>query len=114
MPDFLKKSCSEEQDSRSCTTVASQNATVTVPVIVKPNVKTGDINTFCCGEPKITPSPYTVICSNQQVKSCSFIITQNICIEIPIEFSAEASAACPRIECGEVENNGCKDYNGKE
>ncbi len=108
--------CHEKQDaekkpSENCTALTYQSAAVSVPITVRPKVDTGKINTFCCGEPSIKPSPYKIICS-QSGGSCSFILTQNICIEIPIEFSAEATASCPYIECGEVSGKMCENCGG--
>lgn len=94
-------------ESKGCKTVTYQSATLSVPVTVKPKVSAGDINTFCCGDPVVTPSPYKIIC-NSKHGSCTFTITQNICVEIPIEFSASAFMACPRVECGEVTNEMCE------
>lgn len=101
----------EEQPFEGCTALTYQSAAVSVPITVKPKVSTGNINTFCCGEPSISPSPYKIVC-NSKSGNCSFILTQNICIEIPIEFSAEAISGCPYIECGDVSGKMCEDCGG--
>ena len=106
-----EKQDGEEQALERCIALTYQSAAVSVPIIVRPKVSTGNINTFCCGEPSIKPSPYKIICS-QSGGSCSFILTQSICIEIPIEFSAEAAASCPYIECGEVSGKLCENCGG--
>ncbi len=98
---------SGEKSLESCTAFTYQSAAVSVPVTVRPKVSTGNINTFCCGEPSISPSPYKIIC-NSKAGNCSFILTQNICVEIPIEFSAEACTGYPYIECGEVTSKKCE------
>ena len=85
----------------SCTAYTYQSAAISVPVTVRPRVKTGEISTFCCGEPRISPSPFRVICS-PDTGNCSFLLTQQVCIEIPIEISADALTCCPYIKCGEA------------
>lgn len=102
-----EKKPTEEQAFEGCTAFTYQSAAVSVPITVKPKVNTGSISTFCCGEPSISPSPYKIIC-NSKSGNCNFILTQNICIEIPIEFSAEALASCPFIECGEASEKMCE------
>lgn len=101
----------EEQPLGGCTALTYQSAEVSVPISVRPKVCTGIINTFCCGEPNISPSPYTIVC-NSKPGNCSFTLTQNICIEIPIEISAEAVSGCLHIECGEVSGKMCEDCGG--
>lgn len=95
----------------SCTAFTYQSAAVSVPINVRPKVCTGDISTFCCGEPAITPSPYKLVC-NSKAGGCSFVLTQTVCIEIPVAFSAEACAGCPSIECLDVSSEMCENCGG--
>lgn len=106
-----KNICPEKFEGESCTAYTYQSASVSVPVTVRPKVKTGTINTFCCGEPKISPSPFKLIC-NPNSGNCSFLLTQSICIEIPIEISADAVTSCPYIKCGDNNNECCEDCGG--
>ena len=101
----------EERPFEGCTAFTYQSASVSVPITVKPKVSTGNINTFCYGEPSVSPSPYKIVC-NSKSGNCSFILTQNICIEIPIEFSAEALAGCPNIECFDTSGKACEECGG--
>ncbi|NLH00611.1 MAG: hypothetical protein GX488_01705, partial [Clostridiales bacterium] len=96
----------DEQAKEKCTAIAYQAAEVSVPVTVRPKAITGAVNTFCCGEPTIKPCPPKIICDTKQ-GTCSFILTQLICIEVAIEFSAEAFAGCPFVQCGEVSEDMC-------
>ncbi|NLW65506.1 MAG: hypothetical protein GXY26_04680 [Clostridiales bacterium] len=106
--DCYKKCNAEDNSGESCVTYTYQSASVSVPVVVKPKATTGDINTFCCGEPKVSPSPYKITCCSKS-GICSFILTQNICVEIPLEISAEAFTGCPYIKCGDVSDEFCED-----
>ncbi len=64
--------------------LAYQNASVYIPVEVTPRADLGEIKTSCCGEP-------TVAIQEDRVSSkYCFTIIQPICVEIPLEFSAEA------------------------
>lgn len=106
MPVHEKNQSTEEQ---VCTAYTYQSATVSVPVAVRPQVKLGTIDTYCCGEPQITPSPYKIVC---KPGGCDFVLTQNICVEVPIHFSADAFQGCPKTMCGEVTTEMCEDCGG--
>lgn len=105
--DCNEKCSTEKPADENCIAHTYQSASVSVPVVVKPKAKTGDINTFCCGEPKVIPSPYKITCCSKS-GICSFVLTQNICIEVPIEISAEAFTECPYIKCGDVSDEFCE------
>ncbi|NCB73958.1 MAG: hypothetical protein EOM51_04330 [Clostridia bacterium] len=108
---FEEKCCPDIQPGETCTAYTYQSASVSVPVTIVPRVKTGNITTVCCGEPKVRLSPYNIVCSSKSV-NCSFILMQNICIEIPIEISADTIASCPTIACGEASSKMCEDCGG--
>lgn len=109
--DSQKNFCPEECKRESCTAYTYQSASVSVPVTVRPKVKTGTISTFCCGEPQISQSPFRLVCSPNS-GNCSFLLTQNICIEIPIEISADAVTCCPYINCSDTSTEFCEDCGG--
>ena len=108
---FEEKRCPDIQGGETCAAYTYQSASVSVPVTIIPKVKTGNITTVCCGEPKLSISPYNVVCSPKS-GHCSFILMQNICIEIPIEISADTITGCPTIKCGEASNKMCDDCGG--
>lgn len=88
------------QQRPGCTVVTYHNANVAIPVTVKPEINTGEINTICYGEPKITKCPYALRCNAKNDK-CRFTIIQDIRIAIPIEISANAILDAPFINCEE-------------
>lgn len=93
----------EAEHPDGCTVVACQTAAVSVPVTVRPSVSTRGIKAFCCGEPVMKSSPCTLRDNPRSGDArCSFILTQNICIEIPIEFSAQALLDAPCIQYGKA------------
>lgn len=91
---------SEALGNRTCPKTGYQSATVCVPVTVTPYVHLSCAKTHCCGDPVIRPgcSP----CPGVLNGSCSFIFSQDVCVSIPVEFGAVASAGCPSVLCGEV------------
>lgn len=100
----------EQQKDESCSVVTYQSATVCVPVTVNPKVNAGEITVSCCDEPIITPFPCTLCCNPKVSGRCCYTVSQNICIEIPIEFSANACVGTPCVDCGEVTGQTvCKD-----
>jgi hypothetical protein len=87
-------------EPETCTSTGYQPATVCTPVTVTPFADAGDTTTFCCGDPIITPG--AAVCAGTRNGSCTFTITQDICIEVPIEFGANAVTGDTFVECGEA------------
>jgi hypothetical protein len=46
------------------------------------------------------------MCNGNQT-SCSFTVTQSLCIEIPIAFGADIQTGNASVECGDVSETGC-------
>jgi hypothetical protein len=84
----------------TCPTIGYQTASICVPVTVTPFVEVGETTTYCSGCPVIEPGT----CSSCGIVngSCSFTITQDICVAIPVVFGAEATVGDPSVECGDV------------
>jgi len=92
--------------SNTCSNFAYQKANVSVPVMVKPFARVGSANSFFCNEPTIDNfqcKPH----GNKQI--CCFAISQEICIEIPVQFGAQVCAGEPWIDCHEVTAYPCSD-----
>ena len=77
--------------TESCESTFYQKETVCVPVTVSPFAHPGTARTICCGDPVIHTDPQ---CPGSKT-SCTFTVTQSLCIQIPIAFGAV-------IETGEV------------
>jgi hypothetical protein len=80
---------------------AQQKANISVPFTVEPKVNTKEATSHCLGEPVVKQK--NVICECCHKSIMSFVLSQDICIEIPIEFSAEAKAKNACI--GYINNN---------
>jgi hypothetical protein len=91
-----------QTEDQTCPTVAYQPATVCVPVTVKPYAIPGATTTFCCGDPIITAGSST--CGGIVNGQCTFTITQNICVAVPIEFGATTTVGAPSVQCGVATN----------
>ena len=81
-----------------CDVVGSQTVDLCVPVTVTPSAIVGPTVVRCCGPAVITPG--TNICPGTPNPDCSFTITQRLCIEVPVEFGAEAQAGQTHVNCG--------------
>lgn len=94
-----------EPDNITCTKTAFQKANVSVPVVIKPYSYAGPTTTLCCNNPTIK----NIRCTGTTEQVCYFTITQEICIEVPIYFGAEAFMGMPLIDCLGVtfDNCGC-------
>ena len=87
-------------NAETCPAIGYQKASVCVPVTVTPFAKPGDTKTFCCGEPVITEGIEP--CEGKVGGSCSFTITQNICVAVPVEFGAVSKVGDTTVTCGET------------
>jgi len=93
----VKPNDDEHDEDKNCTVIAHKKANISVPITVKPRVKTKEANTFCVGEPVVLKK--TLECKNQHNPSCSFVLSQNVCIEIPVEIAADAIVREASIDC---------------
>lgn len=95
-------------ETETCPATAFQPATVCAPVRVTPFVNDLPTTTFCCGDPVVTPNATT--CPGVRNGSCTFTITQDICVEVPIEFGANSVVGDPFVTCGTAtEEDVCTD-----
>ena len=100
-------SCNGDEPGKS---VFYQKETGCVPVKVTPFAKPGTAKATCCGEPIVRPGTQ---CTGNQT-SCSFTITQNLCIEIPISFDAVIETGAAVVQCGTVSEKECDCSNTPE
>ena len=85
-------------DVQTCPATGYQSATVCVPVVVTPFATPGTTKTVCCGDPVISSGSTT--CDGTVNGSCFFTITQQLCVEVPVNFGAIATVGAPSVECG--------------
>lgn len=98
--DICGPICNGEPVDETCPTVAFVPMTVCAPVTVTPFVNELPTTTFCCGAPIITPGPAE--CSGVRNGSCTFTITQDICVRVPVEIGATPDVGDPFVQCGEA------------
>ena len=86
----------------SCPATVHETVCVEAQVTINPDVTVEEeIQTFCVGEPSIGG------CGEPLVSSCSFLVSQQICVQIPLTFTANASAVPTGIVCGTPAVGGC-------
>ena len=83
-----------------CPVTGYQTVDLCVPVHIKPSATTGEVITRCCGNPIITPGIDPDGCPGTPAADCGFTIRQQICVEVPVEFSAETSTGTANVLCG--------------
>lgn len=91
--------CNGEPVEVTCPAVGFVPMTVCTPVTVTPFVNELPTTTFCCGAPIVTPGP--IVCPGVENGSVDFIITQDICVRVPIEIGATSDVGSPFVEAGE-------------
>ena len=89
------------QAPTECPAIVNETVCVQADVTITPSVVVGTIESFCVGEPVIGACPGT------PVAECTFTVSQNICVQIPLTFSAVAAAVPTGIVCGEPAVGGC-------
>lgn len=94
--------CDKDKDCMiTCEKTVHQKTKVALPISVEPFVIPGKVKARCCGTPKITSE-----CKDH----CSYVVTQEICIEIPLKFGVCTEIKKSFVECEEpyIEES-CKD-----
>jgi hypothetical protein len=91
-----------EQQQGTCEAAAYQPLSVSVPVTVRPFVNKGSPTTYCCGEPIV--DLVSAECEEIDEGACSFVITQKLCVKVPITFGATASVGSTFVQCGQATN----------
>ena len=86
-----------ECSSGSCPVVSYQTLDVCVPVSVKPFAKIGLTKTTCHGDSTTTSG--SKICRGTPNGECCFIVSQKICIEVPVEFGSITRAGDIHVLC---------------
>lgn len=82
---------------QTCPAVGYQAATICVPVTVTPFAKTGATFTKCCGNSIVMPGRNT--CGGVKNGACSFTISQDICVAVPVDFGAVATVGDTFVNC---------------
>ena len=81
----------------ACQTTVNQRVTLCVPVTVTPFAIAGVITSECCGTPVLQSG--TGACAGLPDTDCSFTITQDVCLQIPLAFGADATAGESYTTC---------------
>lgn len=99
-------------DNQVCPAVGYQSAAICVPVTITPFAHTGAPATECRGKPVVTSGENA--CCGIKNGSCSFTISQNIRVAVPVQFGAtttvgDAYVACSGVSVHDECGCGCKD-----
>ena len=90
--------------NQTCPTIGSQSATVCLPVSIRPYAVTGPATVKCRGSPVINNTCQE--CTGKVNGKCDFIISQEIQIDLPVEFGATVKVGDTYVDC---ECTPCKD-----
>lgn len=87
----------------TCDRVAHQFINACVPITVTPNASVGPTTTTCCGPALVGTAP----CGGVEGGSCTFTMSQLICVEIPVNFSATAAPGQTWVDCADADEGQC-------
>lgn len=101
----------EVRQEGACTRSGFQRVRICVPVTVRPFAIAGTPITRCCGMPTVLAGG---TCEESGILNgvCIFSITQEVCVEVPVEFGANAEVGMPYNECLGASNTDCTDCIG--
>jgi hypothetical protein len=88
-----------------CPATVHETVCVQAEVTITPEVIVGEVSSFCLGNPFIGACPGTL----SRTGTCIFNVSQRICVEVPLTFSAIANAVPRGIACGTPEIGVCPD-----
>lgn len=88
----------QPKKTKPCRKNTHQYTDIVLPVKLEPVTIVGEITTECCGEPSVV-CKNSCDCNNNNV--CELVITQTICVVIPIEFGVKSVAGKSSIKCKE-------------
>ena len=92
LEDLLpQEKCREHE--KACNKVVYQYADVKVPVKIKPKAIVGEIEAKYVGEPQVK------FCEGHCKEACELVISQKICIKIPISYCVETHAGPDCVDC---------------
>ncbi|MEG2406089.1 MAG: hypothetical protein RSB05_03355 [Clostridiales bacterium] len=83
--------------NETCPAVGYQALSICVPITITPFAKPGTTVTKCCGNPVVKSG--RVPCEGEKNGACYFTISQDICVEVPIDFGATAQEGDTYVNC---------------
>lgn len=90
-------------DTEECESLFNHKETICVPVTVTPFARPGTARTICCGKPAIITE---ASCYGERT-SCSFTVSQDLCIELPITFGAHVETGTISVQCDGISEGSC-------
>ena len=90
----------------NCPSTVHETVCVQADVIITPHVEVLEMKSYCMGGVVLQP------CAGNLQESCTFSVSQRICIEIPLVFSATATAVPRGIACGSASIGPCNPVPG--
>ncbi|MGN1201948.1 MAG: hypothetical protein ACI4RF_01525 [Eubacterium sp.] len=100
-------------EDKTCPTTGFQKASVCVPVVVTPFAHAGKTVTKCCGDPVVVSGDKP--CPGRKNGTCTFTISQTICVEVPVDFGATAQVGDTFVDClGSSADDICKNCDDEE
>lgn len=94
--DLTATDFSESMD-KTCPAVGYQKVNVSVPVTVIPFAHTGTTKIKCCGHPIVVSGD--AHCAGEKNGKCTFVVSQTICVEVPVEFGAKTAVGDTFVDC---------------
>ncbi len=100
MNDLYRKDAMQCQQAACPVTGCSRSGTqcvdISAPVTLTPSAEVGTITTVCQGNP-------TVVCeTNEEGTACTVVLTQRVCVSIPVIFNVALDTGRPSILCADT------------
>lgn len=86
----------QQNQTTECPVTVNETVCVEAEVTITPEVRTGEVRAFCVGEPFMGACPG----KPSPTGTCTFNVSQRICVQVPLTFAATANAELRNIVCG--------------
>lgn len=102
-----------DTENQTCPATGFQQVSICVPVTITPFAQARKTITKCCGDPTVVAGDKP--CPGKKNGTCTFTISQTICVEVPVDFGATATVGDTFVDClGASADDICKNCDSKE
>lgn len=91
----------EDRAAPACGAVVHEDVCARALVTIIPEVTSGEVSVVCEGDPSLHR------CPGAAGNICRFMVHQNLCVQVPLFFSAGVSAVPEGVVCGGAGSGGC-------
>lgn len=93
--------CDAARQTGGCDRTIVQCVDISAPVTLTPTTSVGTVTVACQGLPTVTCT------TDMDGTSCSVVMTQQVCVSIPVQYGVELTAGQSTIACADDGSGAC-------